>query len=269
MFFPRDGLEEALQAELQRLEAMPLSQLLLDQGVLRNCARAHLLGLLPEMVSFTVEEQPAVWQRLREGLVGLPETLSLTGDWLSQCDPAMHASLQERWNQLRLQKWLEVNYGDQVEAHFLSRRSELERVVYGAIRVASAGLADELYLRLLGEEASFAALALEFSLGEERYTNGLVGPMTIDQPHPAVRQVLEKLAVGEVHPPFRLGNWFITLRLEHRLPARLDEATRHQLLRDLFQVDFDAFLEQSLVELMPSLHQERSGSLVSPSSSCP
>lgn len=255
MPFMSDGLEDVLRREINRCQATPLAQLLLEQGLLQQWIRSHLLQLLCNSVIIPPEEHPSVLASLCNNLPGVSKEIDLSGDWLSQIDPAHQATLKQRWDQLRMQKWLEQYYGDQVEAHFLSRRANLEQVVYGAIRVSTPGLADELYLRLLEAEEPFGVLARRFSQGEERYTNGLVGPMTIDKPHPSVRQALEGLAVGDVHPPLHLGNWFIILCLEHRQPARLDDATRFMLLQDMFQADFEVYQEQCLSDLMPLLLQ--------------
>ncbi|QPN60182.1 peptidylprolyl isomerase [Synechococcus sp. CBW1002] len=246
-------LEPLLRERMQQMHTKPLPQLLHDQGLLRQWSQQHLLERVQQSVGFSAEEAPAVVQRLWDGIGQPPPDFNLEGQWLDRVDAKLQSTLQQRWQQLQLQKWLELNYGEDVESHFLARRESLEKIVYGAIRVASVGLADEIYLRLIGGEESFAALALQFSLGEERYTHGLVGPMTVDKPHPSIRQVLQTLAVGDVHPPLPLNRWYFILQLEHREPARLDEATRFQLLQELFERDLNAQLDQTLDELLPRL----------------
>lgn len=247
------ALEPLLRAKMQQMQATPLPQLLQDQGLLRQWSQQHLLQVVQQSVSFNAEEAPVVVQRLWDGISKAPPDFSLEGQWLERVDVKLQPTLQQRWQQLQLQKWLELNYGEDVESHFLARRESLEKIVYGAIRVASVGLADEIYLRLIGNEDSFAALALQFSLGEERYTHGLVGPVTVDKLHPNIRQAIQSLAVGDVHPPLPLSRWYIILQLEHREPARLDEATRYQLLQELFDRDLNAQLDQTLDELLPRL----------------
>jgi parvulin-like peptidyl-prolyl isomerase len=147
---------------------------------------------------------------------------------------------------VRLRKWLEEHYGPQVESHYLARRQDLERVVFRTLRLRQLGLAEELYLRLLDDEETFGDLAARHSLGEERYTRGLMGPMPISQPHPNVRAVLDRLQIGDVCPPFAVDQTLLILRLEHRIPAVLDEAMRQQLLQELMQPDLEASVDSLL-----------------------
>jgi parvulin-like peptidyl-prolyl isomerase len=77
--------------------------------------------------------------------------------------------------------------------------------------------------------------------------------MLISQPHATIRAVLDKLTVGEVHPPFRVDNWVLLVQMEHRLPASLTDATRLQLYNELFQKDLEASLDQQLQVIYPTL----------------
>jgi parvulin-like peptidyl-prolyl isomerase len=159
----------------------------------------------------------------------------------------------QRWDQVRLQKLMESRYQERLEPYFLERRKDLEQVVYGLIRVRNQGAAEELYLRLLDDGADFTELARTYSLGEERFTHGLVGPMLISQPHPTIRAVLESLKLGEVHAPFRVDSWVLLVRMEHRQPASLNDPTRIQLLQELLQQELDQTLDALLAAFYPTL----------------
>lgn len=249
---PHQHLASDLVEALEVLALQPIAELLLECGVLRQKARDLLVQRLRDSVSFTAEEEPLVLSRLWEGMPG-PAASSLAGDWIESQPELMQGPLRDRWNQIRLQKWIEGNYLDRLEPYFLERRADLEQVVYGMIRLRNQGAAEELYLRLLDDGADFGTLARSHSLGEERFTRGLVGPMYISQPHPAIRTVLDKLTVGEVHPPFRVDNWVLLVQMEHRLPASLSDATRLQLYNELFQKDLEVTLDQELQTLYPAL----------------
>jgi hypothetical protein len=67
--------------------------------------------------------------------------------------------------------------------------------------------------------------------------------------------VLQRLTVGDLHPPIQLDQCFLILRLEHRQPASLNEATRQQLLQELFQQDLQATLDSQLPAAIPELLQ--------------
>ena len=250
--FAFGDLETAYRLELEALAQKPLAELLLQQGVLRTIAQDLLLKQLRQSVTFTPEEEPVILTRLWEG-VGTEPPATLAGDWISQLPEGLQVPMAQRWDQVRLQKLMEERYRDGLEPYFLERRKDLEQVVYGMIRLKNQGAAEELYLRLIDDHADFYELAKTYSLGEERFTHGLVGPMLISQPHPTIRAVLESLKVGEDHAPFRVDPWILLVRMEHRQPASLNDATRIQLLQELLQKELDESLDALLASVYPTL----------------
>lgn len=249
---PADHLLADLTEAVAETARQPLAELLLQRGILRHTAKDLLLQRLRDSVRFTPEEQAIVLSNLWDGVPG-DRPASLQGDWIASLPELIQGPLRDRWNQIRLQKWMENNYVDRVEPYFLERRADLEQVVYGMIRLRNQGIAEELYLRLLDDAANFGSLARSYSLGEQRYTRGLVGPMLISQPHATIRAVLDKLTVGEVHPPFRVDTWVLLVQMEHRRPASLNDATRLQLFDELLTQDLEATLDASLQAIYPGL----------------
>jgi parvulin-like peptidyl-prolyl isomerase len=259
------GFHGQLDSAVRAVAARPLREFLAQEGILQRMAREAALAAIASSVSFTPEETPAVIARLWEGVESDPP-LDLQGDWITLVPPAQQPLVQHRWQELRLQKFMDFTYSSRIDAYFLERRADLERVVYGMIRVRNQGAAEELYLRLIDDEADFTKLASTYSLGDERYTHGLVGPMPISQPHPAIRQTLNPLAVGDIAPPLRIDDWVLILRMEHREPVRLNEAVRQQLTTELFEADLAAFLaSQDLTtdpDPLPSLPTSRAVTVV-------
>jgi hypothetical protein len=249
---PSSELLDDLRRAVATLERQPLIELLLQRGILRELVQQSLLERLRDSVQFSPAEEPLLLKALWEGVPGNPPA-ALRGDWIATLPESLRAPLRQRWDQLRQQKWIEEHFQDQVEPYFLERRKDLEQVVYGLIRHNQQGTAEELYLRLLDDAADFGDLARQYSLGEERFTRGLVGPMLISQPHPTIRAVLESLAVGEIHPPFMVDRWVLLVKMEYRQPASLNEATRLQLYNELFQRELEARLDACLAEIYPQL----------------
>jgi parvulin-like peptidyl-prolyl isomerase len=250
--FPTANLESGLTKEITLLAQKPFPELLLQQGILRSTAQNLLLNQLRQTVEFTDEEQPIIIERLWEG-VGTPPPQSLHADWISELPENLQAPMAQRWDQIRIQKLMEERYAERLEPYFLERRKDLEQVVYGLIRLKNQGAAEEIYLRLIDDNADFYELAKNHSLGEERFTHGLVGPMLISQPHQTIRTVLESLKIGEVHAPFRVDQWILLIRVEHRQPARLNDATRIQMLQELLQQELDESLDALLASFYPTL----------------
>ena len=65
----------------------------------------------------------------------------------------------------------------------------------------------------------FAKLVTEFSESPSKANGGLIGPLNLGELAPAVRELLEKLKVGEVSQPIRTSNGFQLLKLETKSEA--------------------------------------------------
>ena len=134
----------------------------------------------------------------------------------------------------QLQKFKLETWGNKVESYFLQRKTQLDRVLYSLIRTQELGLAQELYFRIQDDGQPFADLARQFSEGQEAQTGGLIGPVELSVPHPALAKMLSISQPGQLWPPTRVGDWFVVVRLEKFLPAKLDDSTRQRLLEELF-----------------------------------
>lgn len=135
---------------------------------------------------------------------------------------------------LRIQKFKQATWENKLEAYFLKRKAQLDRVIYSLVRVKELGIANELYFRLQAEEQSFADLAREYSQGPEAQTGGLIGPVEMSTPHPSLARMLAASQPGQLLPPTRIGEWIVVVRLEKLIPTQLDDTTRRQLLDELF-----------------------------------
>ncbi|MBD2159490.1 MULTISPECIES: peptidylprolyl isomerase [Limnothrix] len=136
---------------------------------------------------------------------------------------------------MRLEKFKESQFGRKVENYFVSQKSRLDKVVYSLIRVQDEGLAQEIYYRIEEGESSFAEMARTYSQGPEAQTNGILGPVPLNQPHPFIARMLEVSQPGQLWPPRALVEWFIIVRLEQFLPSQLDEAMRRQMIDEMFE----------------------------------
>lgn len=156
----------------------------------------------------------------------------------------------------RLRRHSQQVYGPKAEARFLDRKADLDAVVYSILRVKDLGLANELFLKISGAEASFGDLATKFSEGHEKDTRGIIGPAPMVKAHPILRDLLRTAVPGEVKPPIQIEGWFLVVRLESRLPAVLDDSTRLLMEQELFEADVQHNASALLAELLkPSTTQ--------------
>lgn len=136
---------------------------------------------------------------------------------------------------IRLEKFKQETWKNKVENYFISRKSSLDQVVYSLIRTKNSGLAHELYFRVAEGEQPFADVAREYSEGPESRTGGILGPVPLSQPHPAISKLLSVSQPGQLWQPRPLTEWMVIIRLEKFIPAQLDETMRHRLIDELFE----------------------------------
>ncbi|AFZ35483.1 PpiC-type peptidyl-prolyl cis-trans isomerase [Stanieria cyanosphaera PCC 7437] len=155
--------------------------------------------------------------------------------WLKQQDMTSAQLDQLIERRLKIEKFKQDTWGNKVESYFIKRKSQLDRVVYSLIRTDKAEVAQELYFRITEGENTFSELAMEFSLGSEAQTGGLIGPVEINAPHPQIARILSTSKPGQVIPPTRVGEWLVIIRLENYISAKLDQSMRQRMLDEMFR----------------------------------
>ena len=148
---------------------------------------------------------------------------------------------------LRIDKFKQTIWGPKVESYFLSRKNQLDKVIYSLIRTQVVGIAQEIYFRVLEGEQTFAELARTYSQGPEAQTDGLIGPVELSVPHPVLAQLLTLSQPGQISAPTRVGEWLVLVRLEKFIPAQLDDPMRRRLLDECF----NTWLQEQLSKLQP------------------
>lgn len=137
-------------------------------------------------------------------------------------------------NEIKIKKYLKINFEKKSEARFLERKSELDIVVYSLIRVKDSDLARELYLRIAEDEAEFGDIAFEYSEGMEQKTRGIIGPAPLGSAHPKLIEHLRNKSTGEILPPILIEDSYIIARLESYDSAQLDSFMREKMSEELF-----------------------------------
>lgn len=142
------------------------------------------------------------------------------------------ALFQERFAaELRLYKLREHLAAQRLQEYFIERKLAFDQVILSRIVVPEADLADELFLQLQ-DGASFENLAREYSITEDRLFNGMFGRVSRGNLPDQLRAALDLVVPGAILNPMEMeGNWYI-FRLEHSLPATLDNPEVRQALLD-------------------------------------
>ncbi|MGL5082650.1 MAG: peptidylprolyl isomerase [Microcoleaceae cyanobacterium] len=214
---------EEIPLLLKRYQLMPqfLREVLVDQAIASE-----------EYGCDQAEQTAAIEKLMNQYQLASPEAKQawLTGNGISQ------AELEEiAVRPLKLEKFKQATWSNKVENYFVSRKSHLDQVVYSLIRTKNPGLAHELYFRISEGETTFADAAREHSEGPESRSGGLLGPVPLSQPHPAISKLLSVSQPGQIWTPRPLAEWMVVIRLEKFVPAQLDESMRRRLIDELFE----------------------------------
>jgi len=153
---------------------------------------------------------------------------------------------------IRRQEYIRERFAPKAEARFLERKNELDQVVYSLLRLANNFLARELYLQIESEESNFADLAKRYAEGPERNTNGIVGPVSMTQAHPALVEKLRVAQPGVLLEPFRIADWWLVVRLERYSPATFTSEVSDRMCREMF----DAWIAEETATTLSRLEGE-------------
>lgn len=149
--------------------------------------------------------------------------------------------------ELKIEKFKQATWGQNLENYFLQHKSELDQYVYSLIRVRDGAFAQELYSRLQTGEESFAELAKQYSEGLEAKTGGLIGPVPLSLSHPKLAQLLQTSELGELSVPSAIEDIWVIVQVEKIIPAQFDEQMQQKLLDELF----DNWLKEQLKKPSP------------------
>jgi parvulin-like peptidyl-prolyl isomerase len=216
---------------------LPLSQpfwrLLSRHQLLVPLLRQTVIANAIEGVPLSEEEsQQARSQWLQQKGIQSPEQLQahLAKHGMVEDDALWQAELP-----LRARHHGHDQFLHRAEQRFLSRKQQLDTVIYSLLRVRGEALAHELYLRVAEGEADFAELAATYAEGPEQATRGVVGPVPLLQAHPILANVLRTSQPGELRPPFAIEQWWLVVRLESLQPASFDDAMQSRMTQELFE----------------------------------
>ncbi|MBP0016310.1 MAG: peptidylprolyl isomerase [Cyanobacteria bacterium SBLK] len=179
----------------------------------------------------TEELTKAIERFYQQQKVKSPEQLQA---WLQQKQSTIEQVQNAIARGIKLEKFKETMWGDRLESYFLERKLEFDKVLYSLLRTQDLGVAQELYFRILEGEAEFPRLAKEYSQGVEAKTGGIVGPISLSKIHPTLKEMFQRSKPGQLWSPQYIDNWFVVVRLEQFVPAKLDEEIRQKLLDERF-----------------------------------
>ena len=140
---------------------------------------------------------------------------------------------------IKVKKYCDMHYGDYINRYYFNNKENLDSISYSLIRVKSYGLCKELYHRIKDDEDDFKEIAKEYSIGIEKQTGGLIGPLSLTKVHPEVQLKLKKSNIKVLHKPFKINNEWILCRLENYKESKLDEKRINSIKSELLDKDIE------------------------------
>jgi PPIC-type PPIASE domain len=220
-----------------------LMHLLVNYQLMPQFLQERIIDRAIISISCTPEETAAAYQQFYHQL-GLAD-LDQQQIWRSYYGLAQEQVEQLATRKLRLEKFKQANWGIKLNSDFIKHKQRFDQVVFSLLRTEQQGLANELYFRISEGEQSFAELARAHAQGSEAATDGIVGPVELGKLHPHLAKLLSVSQVGMIQPPVCLGEFYLLVRLEKLIPARLDAAMGQRLL----QLNFAAWLQEQFQQL--------------------
>ena len=157
----------------------------------------------------------------------LLQNLSLRG--INMDDHKRNLENSEKIKYIALQE-----FSKNAETEFINSKTLLDQYTYSLITVKESDLAHEIYLQLDSEEAEFSSLAKKYSLEGNTNKMGIIGPQSLASAHPVLKENLLTAKNGELLNPFRVDSWWVIVRLEEKIEAKLDDLTRQKITLSLF-----------------------------------
>ena len=125
-------------------------------------------------------------------------------------------------------------FSKNAETEFINSKTLLDQYTYSLITVKESDLAYELYLQIDSKEAEFSALASKYSSEGNTNKMGVIGPQGLGNVHPVLKEKILTAKKGELLNPFKVDNWWVILRLEEKVDAKLDDFVRQRITLSLF-----------------------------------
>ncbi len=226
-------MHEVLKIGDCNITAAEILPLLVKYRLLPQFCREVLIDQAIADISCTAEETAIAYEQyINRNQLTTAEALQT---WLERHGMTTQELADLAVRELKIEKFKRATWEAKLESYFLKVKSRFDKVIYSLIRTKDVGLAQELYFRIEGGEQTLAELARDYSQGPEAQTGGLIGPVELGTPHPALAQMLATSQPGQLWPPTRVGEWLVIVRLEKLIPAELDELMRQQLLQELFE----------------------------------
>ena len=160
------------------------------------------------------DEEEKVWKNLSQKKLGLNR--EEVGEKL-KTNKALKLLSKEKWE-------------NNVESIFLKRKSEFDKASAKILRMMNKDLLNEIYFRIKNEEISFEQASTEYGEMPEKKSGGSIGFKSLRDMEYGLGPLLEKMKVGQLSQPLKIGNGYCIVKLDKFKSAELDDEIKEVIL---------------------------------------
>ena len=136
---------------------------------------------------------------------------------------------------VKIYKYCQDKFKNIVYSEYLRRKNIFDIATYSLIRVEKEIEAKEFFLQISEFEKTFAEIASKYSLGHEKNSQGVLGPVQMNRIHPLLQEKIKEYKNGELSMPFRIeNNWFL-IRIENFQESKLNEQIEKEIFMQLLE----------------------------------
>ena len=139
----------------------------------------------------------------------------------------------------KVQKYCDIHYSGYISKNFYNQKEKIDSVKYSLIRVKEYGLIKEIYHRIKDDNDDLNQIAKYYSIGIEKQTSGIIGPLSLDKVHPTIKDKLKKCYLKFLHKPFKINDDWIIIKLEEYFDSKLDQNYIKKIKSELLDKDIE------------------------------
>lgn len=139
-------------------------------------------------------------------------------------------------------KFCKEMFGESLYTNYLKYKSFFDIVTYSIIRVDSESKCKEIYLQLKDDKRVFSELVNKYSQGPERKSQGIIGPIRLNQGHPLLQKQIIQNKDLCFSQPFKIDSKWIIIKVENFIESKLDDFVE----KEIYKIELENFLKEEI-----------------------
>ena len=145
--------------------------------------------------------------------------------------------------------WCMKKFENNLSNYFSIRKKNLDNFYYSIIKVKNKELADEFYLRIKENEASFEEIAYQFPEVIDQKSKIKIGPVSINEVEASIGSLIKVGKKNQIWKPKLFKGIWLIVRLDNILRAEFNQNLKIKLSLELG----DKFLEEKFIEVQKKI----------------